>query len=149
MEEARSQSPANRRMLRAFMADSSCSTLPELPELPELPAPPPAAPSPTAVAPPSAVTSALAPASLACRSGCGACCIAPSISPSLPSLPHGKPAGVRCPHLTSDIRCALFGSPHRPAVCGGIQPARDMCGDSAEEAMATLVRWEALTAPRS
>ncbi len=146
MEEARSQSPANRSMLRAFMADSSRSSLLELP--PPAPASATAPASLTARVPPSATASALAPSTLACRPGCGACCIAPSISPSLPSLPHGKPAGVRCPHLTSDIRCALFGSPHRPAVCGGIQPARDMCGDSAEEAMATLVRWEALTAPR-
>lgn len=83
-----------------------------------------------------------------CRAGCGACCIAPSISPSWPSLPHGKPAGERCPHLTADIRCALFGSPARPSVCGGLQPGPEMCGDSASEAMATLIRWETLTAPR-
>src|SRR5215468_1330965 len=57
----------------------------------------------------------------ACRPGCGACCIAPSISAVLPALPHGKPAGVRCPHLTADIRCALFGSPDRPAVCAGLR----------------------------
>jgi Fe-S-cluster containining protein len=84
----------------------------------------------------------------ACRSGCGACCIAPSISPSYPGLPLGKPAGERCPHLTAEIRCALFGSPDRPAVCGSLRPAPDMCGDSAAAAMATLVRLEALTAPR-
>jgi Fe-S-cluster containining protein len=84
----------------------------------------------------------------ACRAGCGACCIAPSISPSVPALPDGKPAGERCPHLTLDIRCALFGSPDRPAVCGSLQPAPDMCGDSAAAAMAVLVRLEALTAPR-
>jgi Fe-S-cluster containining protein len=83
-----------------------------------------------------------------CRPRCGACCIAPSISPSLPALPHGKPAGERCPHLTADIRCALFGKPERPATCGGIQPALEMCGESAEQAMATLIAWERLTAPR-
>src|SRR5690348_15896983 len=38
-----------------------------------------------------------------CRSGCAACCIAPSISPSPPALPHRKAAGVRCPHLTADL----------------------------------------------
>ncbi|HET9622343.1 MAG TPA: hypothetical protein VFP84_13315 [Kofleriaceae bacterium] len=86
--------------------------------------------------------------SLACRPGCGACCIAPSISPSFPALPHGKPAGARCPHLTPAITCALFGSPDRPAVCGGLQPGAEMCGDSAAAAMAYLVRLEALTAPR-
>lgn len=83
-----------------------------------------------------------------CRAGCGACCIAPSISPSAPALPEGKPAGVRCPHLTDAITCALFGQPSRPAVCGSLQPGAEMCGDSAAEAMATLVRWETLTAPR-
>jgi hypothetical protein len=83
-----------------------------------------------------------------CREGCGACCIAPSISPSHPALPEGKAAGVRCPHLTADIRCALFGKPERPATCVGIKPALEMCGDSAEQAMATLIRWEQLTDPR-
>jgi Fe-S-cluster containining protein len=85
---------------------------------------------------------------LACRSGCGACCIAPSISASLPALPHGKAAGERCPHLTADIRCALFGSPERPAVCSSLLPSAEMCGDSPAAAMAFLVRLEALTAPR-
>jgi hypothetical protein len=84
-----------------------------------------------------------------CRPACGACCIAPSISPSHPALPDGKPAGERCPHLTEDIRCALFGKPERPRTCVGLRPGPEMCGGSAEEAMATLVRWEALTAPRS
>ena len=82
-----------------------------------------------------------------CRSGCGACCIAPSISPSHPALPEGKPAGVRCPHLTAEIRCALFGRPERPAPCVGLRPSDEMCGASPDEAMATLARWEALTCP--
>jgi uncharacterized protein len=85
---------------------------------------------------------------MACRSGCGACCIAPSISASPPALPHGKPAGVRCPHLTDDIRCALFGSVDRPSVCTSLRPSFDMCGDSPAAAMAILIRLEALTAPR-
>ncbi|MCF8007898.1 MAG: hypothetical protein K9K84_10865 [Methylovulum sp.] len=36
---------------------------------------------------------------MSCRIGCGACCIAPSISSTLPLHPHGKAAGVRCLHL--------------------------------------------------
>lgn len=83
-----------------------------------------------------------------CRSGCGACCIAPSISPSYPALPDGKPAGVVCPHLTGELRCALFGKPERPAACSGLQPALDMCGSSVEQAMSTLSQWEELTRPR-
>ncbi len=84
----------------------------------------------------------------ACRDRCGACCIAPSISPVLPALPAGKPAGLRCPHLDDDVRCRLFGRPERPPVCTGLQPSPDMCGDGAEQALATLIGWERLTAPR-
>jgi hypothetical protein len=83
-----------------------------------------------------------------CRIGCGACCIAPSISPTFPALPAGKPAGVRCPHLTSEARCALFGKPERPATCVGLRPAIEMCGSTPGDALATLQRWETLTAPR-
>jgi Fe-S-cluster containining protein len=83
-----------------------------------------------------------------CRASCGACCIAPSISPHLPALPDGKPAGVRCHHLTAALQCALFGLPERPPTCVGLRPAAEMCGGSAEEATATLLRWEMLTAPR-
>jgi len=54
---------------------------------------------------------------------------------------------MRCPHLDDHVRCRLFGLPERPAACVGLQPAPDMCGESADEAMATLVRWERLTAP--
>jgi uncharacterized protein len=82
-----------------------------------------------------------------CRAGCGACCIAPSISPC-EALPEGKAANVPCPHLTSELRCALFGQPSRPSTCVGLRPQPEMCGSSAAEAMATLVSWESLTAPR-
>jgi hypothetical protein len=54
---------------------------------------------------------------------------------------------VRCPHLTEDIRCALFGLPERPAVCRDLKPQPEMCGESAAEAMATLTSWELLTSP--
>jgi hypothetical protein len=82
----------------------------------------------------------------ACREGCGACCIAPSISPCT-ALPDGKPANVRCPHLAADITCVLFGKPERPAVCTSLRPQPEMCGDSAREAMDVLIRWEHLTTP--
>ncbi len=84
-----------------------------------------------------------------CRPGCGACCIAPSISAAMPGYPGGKPAGVRCPHLTDDVRCALWGQADRPAVCGNLRPGPEMCGDSAEQAMSTLRDWERLTAPHT
>jgi uncharacterized protein len=82
-----------------------------------------------------------------CRVGCGACCIAPSISSFIPGLPHGKPAGVRCVQLTADNRCLLFGKPERPAVCVNLRPHEEMCGRNAQEAMQTLTHLERLTAP--
>ena len=85
--------------------------------------------------------------SLECRPGCGACCIAPSISSPIPGMPQGKPAGVRCAQLLDDNRCAIFGQPERPAVCGGLQPSREMCGDSQASALAWLKRLEQATHP--
>jgi hypothetical protein len=76
-----------------------------------------------------------------CRPGCGACCIAPSIS----SL--GKPAGVRCAHLADDHRCRLFGKPERPAVCASLRPQVEMCGQNRRQALAWLTVLEAQTAP--
>ncbi|MBS1966490.1 MAG: YkgJ family cysteine cluster protein [Chloroflexi bacterium SZAS-1] len=84
---------------------------------------------------------------LACRVGCGACCIAPSISSPIPGMPNGKPAGVRCAQLTADNRCALFGKPERPAVCVSLRPSRDMCGWNNADAMAWLTALEAITTP--
>jgi uncharacterized protein len=81
-----------------------------------------------------------------CRPGCAACCIAPSISSAIPGMPHGKPAGVRCVQLDESDRCRLFGRPERPAVCSGLQPQEEMCGDSREHALFYLHRLEALTA---
>jgi len=82
-----------------------------------------------------------------CRVGCGACCIAPSISSPIPGMPNGKPAGVRCVQLTADNRCALYGLPERPAVCVRLRPNEEMCGNSAEEALIWLAELEVLTRP--
>ena len=82
-----------------------------------------------------------------CRSGCGACCIVPSISSPIPGMPNGKPAGVRCAQLTDDNRCRLFGQPERPSVCTGLRPTLEMCGTSAEQAMAWLAWLNRVTAP--
>lgn len=84
---------------------------------------------------------------MACRPGCGACCIAPSITSPLPRMPAGKPAGVRCAHLTLEQACDLFGHPDRPAVCGGLKPSLEMCGKSVEQALHWLAKLEQLTAP--
>jgi len=82
-----------------------------------------------------------------CRPGCGACCIAISISSPIPGMPGGKPAGARCIHLTPGNTCALFLSPERPAVCICLTPNREMCGETFAEAMEYLARLEAATAP--
>ena len=83
---------------------------------------------------------------LACRPGCGACCIAPSISSPIPGMPNGKPAGIRCIQLSDDNRCKIFGHPDRPKVCGGLQPEAVMCGPNREHAMAWLAALEHATA---
>ncbi|MHB1059610.1 MAG: YkgJ family cysteine cluster protein [Rhodanobacter sp.] len=81
-----------------------------------------------------------------CRAGCGACCIAPSISSPIPGMPYGKPAGVRCVQLTDDNRCAIFGRPERPAVCSSLRAEPSMCGADRARALAWLARLEAATA---
>lgn len=87
-------------------------------------------------------------APLPCRERCAACCIAPSISSAIPGMPNGKPAGVRCIQLDDDDRCRLFGRPERPAVCGGLEPSEEMCGDSREQALVWLGVLETHTAPK-
>ena len=82
-----------------------------------------------------------------CRPRCGACCIAPSITSPIPGMPGGKPAGVRCVQLTDDERCAIFGSPDRPAFCAGLRPSEEMCGASRDHAIGWITRLEAATAP--
>ena len=82
-----------------------------------------------------------------CRSGCGACCIAPSISSPIPGMPHGKPAGVRCVQLMADNRCAIFGQPQRPDVCTRLRPSPSMCGADRAAALAMLTLLEHATRP--
>lgn len=77
-----------------------------------------------------------------CRPGCGACCIAPSISSQIPGMPGGKPAGVRCIHLTDDCRCAIFNLPGRPKVCADFQAEELVCGSSRDEALSILSELE-------
>ena len=62
-------------------------------------------------------------------------------------MPHGKPAGVRCVQLSADDRCFLFGKPERPAVCSGLRPSEEMCGQTAAEAFVRLTVLERVTAP--
>ena len=81
-----------------------------------------------------------------CRPGCGACCIAPSISSVIPGMPQGKPAGVRCAQLTPDNRCGIHGLSGRPAVCEGFPADAEHCGSDREDALRRLAELERLTA---
>jgi len=76
---------------------------------------------------------------IACRPGCGACCIALSIS----SL--DKPAGQPCVHLAADFSCRIFLHDSRPACCSGLQPSLEMCGNHRDEALAYLAWLEEVT----
>lgn len=75
-----------------------------------------------------------------CRAGCGACCIAPSISSPIPGMSAGKAAGERCLHLSAENLCLLFGDPRRPAVCSSFDADPEVCGESREEAI-RLLGW--------
>ena len=82
-----------------------------------------------------------------CRVGCGACCIAISISSPIPGMPQGKPAGVRCVQLAEDNRCLIFGQPERPATCNALRPSAEMCGTTTADALVYLTWLEEVTAP--
>jgi len=80
-----------------------------------------------------------------CRPGCGACCIAPSISSPIPGMPHGKPAGVRCQQLDQNNLCRLFGDSRRPDVCRQFTFDRAVCGTSRQQALDNLTWFEGHT----
>ncbi|WP_035625545.1 YkgJ family cysteine cluster protein [Herminiimonas sp. CN] len=82
-----------------------------------------------------------------CRSRCGACCIAPSISSPIPGMLLGKPANTRCIQLDEADGCRIFGRPERPAVCASLQPSLEMCGQSRAAALLFLSELDRLTAP--
>lgn len=83
-----------------------------------------------------------------CRIKCGACCIAPSISSSIPGMPKGKPAGIRCIQLTLDSTCKLFEKSDRPLVCTSLKPSKEMCKASFEDAYLFLSTLEKVTDPK-
>lgn len=77
-----------------------------------------------------------------CRPGCGACCIAPSISSSIPGMPTGKPAGISCIQLDEESMCKLFGEASRPQVCNNFGALAEWCGQQREEAIERLTELE-------
>jgi Fe-S-cluster containining protein len=80
-----------------------------------------------------------------CRKGCGACCIAPSISSPIPGMPDGKPAGLRCIQLTEYNLCSLYGKPERPEFCASYRASEDFCGGTRGEALELIAVLEAAT----
>ncbi|MBM5574769.1 YkgJ family cysteine cluster protein [Deefgea sp. CFH1-16] len=84
-----------------------------------------------------------------CRPLCAACCTAPSISSPIPGMPNGKPAGIACIQLDENLACKIFGQPERPAVCAGLQPSLEMCGENTPQAMFYLTQLEIATAPQN
>lgn len=77
-----------------------------------------------------------------CRPGCGACCIMISISSSIPGMPNGKPAGVRCVNLDENNNCRIHNSANYPEVCRNFKASSEMCGDNADYAFEYLRKLE-------
>ncbi len=82
---------------------------------------------------------------MSCRVGCGACCIAISISSPIPGMPNGKSSGERCLQLSVDNKCILFGQPERPLICSQFQFDDELCGSNAEEAARNIYLLEIKT----
>lgn len=83
-----------------------------------------------------------------CRAGCGMCCIATSITQSIPGMPQGKKAGEPCVNLDPvTVQCRIWGTDEYPVFCKGFQPEVAFCGNSRAEAEQILTFLEAETRP--
>ncbi len=82
-----------------------------------------------------------------CRVGCAACCIEISISSPIPGMPHGKPAGARCPNLNKENQCNIHNSDLYPEVCRSYSATQELCGHTTSEAIENLKNLEVLTCP--
>jgi len=80
-----------------------------------------------------------------CRSDCGACCIAPSISSKIPGMPAGKDADQYCMQLSEDFKCKIFNHNSRPQVCIDFIPCEDVCGSKRADALKNLKILEQAT----
>ena len=82
---------------------------------------------------------------LLCHNNCAACCSVISISSSLPSMPFGKPAGLRCIKLNDENLCTIHEKDNYPLVCKNFKMNYETCGTSAEQAIYNLEILENLT----
>ncbi len=80
-----------------------------------------------------------------CRNGCGACCIAISISSPIPGMPLGKPAGIRCINLNEYNNCKIHNTNIYPKVCKDFKATQEFCGISNSEAFNILEYMEHIT----
>ncbi len=60
-------------------------------------------------------------------------------------MPGGKPAGVRCQHLSDDFACQLFGDPRRPQVCADFRAEPSICGENRDQALSLIALLELKT----
>jgi len=56
----------------------------------------------------------------------------------MPGMTGGKPAGVRCIHLTDDYKCLIYTDPLKPKVCDDFKAEPEFCGSDREEALRIL-----------
>lgn len=77
-----------------------------------------------------------------CREQCGVCCITPSISSTIPGMPDGKAADIKCINLSEDLLCKIFDSPDRPEVCKNFNFDPIICGNSREDAIRIMKALE-------
>jgi hypothetical protein len=81
-----------------------------------------------------------------CRTGCAACCIAPSIVQAIPNMPEGKAAGERCANLDPEtLACKIWETDDYPELCRAFQPDPAFCGSNRSEALQILNFVEAET----
>jgi uncharacterized protein len=53
-------------------------------------------------------------------------------------MPDGKPAGVRCIHLSEENKCTIYTYSIRPKVCADFKADPEFCGSGREEALIIL-----------
>ena len=59
-------------------------------------------------------------------------------------MPGSKAGGVRCIHLTDEMRCSIFNHASRPSVCKGFKAEKLICGNNRNEAAQILSKLEGI-----
>jgi len=82
-----------------------------------------------------------------CRTGCAACCIAPTISSMIPGMPDGKTAGTPCINLDDQLNCKIWQRKDYPGLCSAFKADSEHCGTDRDQALLILSHMESETAP--